>query len=204
MLKQHAQAVKSSALHNIKMNDKIVISICGGAGAGKSTLAKKLARELGDTMAARIPGDYYLKSYNTEPYEEYMNTPFKYDWEMIKQVIDTPIGLQAESPNFDFNKLIRIDKAGGKPFKICRYMIIDTILPYPKSNYTFRVSGPEDLRLKNIKERDKAQKTNSERNWQKMEITAKELDSKKYRFNLVLSSFNDVDVNVGKIVDYLK
>ncbi|MEO8514461.1 MAG: hypothetical protein ABI543_12945 [Ignavibacteria bacterium] len=186
------------------MNDKIIISICGAAGAGKSTLAKKLARELGDTMASRIPGDYYLKSYNNEPYEEYMETPFKYDWDLIKKVIDTPIGLQAESPDFDFIKLLRMDKTGGKPFTVRRYMIIDTILPYPKSNYTFRVSGPEDLRLKNIKERDKAQKTNSERNWQKMEATAKELESKKYRFNLVLSSFNDVDVNVGKIIDYLK
>ncbi len=186
------------------MNDKIVISICGAAGAGKSTLAKKLARELGDTMASRIPGDYYLKSYNDEPYEEYMNTPFKYDWDMIKKVIDTPIGLQAESPDFDFVKLIRNDKTGGKPFTIRRYMIVDTILPYPKSNYIFRVSAPEDLRLKNIKERDKAQKTNSERNWKKMEATAAELDTKKYRFNLVLSAFNDVDINVGKIVDYLK
>lgn len=186
------------------MNDKIVISICGAAGAGKSTLAKKLVKELGENMAARIPGDYYLKSYSGEPFEDYMNTPFKYDWDMIQQVINTPIGLTAETPDFDFNKLMRINKSGGKPFTIRRYMIIDTMLPYPKSNYIFRMTAPEDLRLKNIKERDKAQKTNSARNWEKMEITAKELTSRKIRFNMELSAFNEFEINVGKIIDYLK
>ncbi len=190
--------------NKLLMNDKVIISICGAAGAGKSTLAKKLVREIGEDMASRIPGDYYLKSYNNEPYEEFMETPFRYDWEMISKVINIPIGVGVETPDFDFNKLIRISKDGGKPYTTRRYMIIDTMLPYPKSNYVFRITAPEDLRLKNIKERDKAQKTNSARNWPKMEITAKELDSKKYRYNLVLSAFNDFEVNVGKILDYLK
>lgn len=186
------------------MNDKIIISICGAAGAGKSILAKKLVQLIGMDMASRIPGDYYLKSYNGEPFDEFMNTPFKYDWDMVKKVIDTPIGLQAETPDFDFNKLIRVDRKGGKPFTIRRYMIIDTMLPYPKSNYIFRITAPEDLRLKRVKERDKAQKLNSARNWKKMERTAEELGAGKFKFDMVLSGFDEPEVNAEKIKSFLR
>jgi uridine kinase len=186
------------------LNDKIIISICGAAGAGKSTLAKKLVKAIGENMATRIPGDYYLKSYNGEPFEEFMKTPFKYDWELVKKVIDTPIGLQAETPDFDFNKLIRVDKKGGKPFTVRRYMIIDTMLPYPKSNYIIKITAPEDLRLKKVKERDKAQKLNSARNWEKMEKTAEELDKLKYKFDLIVSGFDEPEVNAEKIKNILR
>ncbi len=185
------------------MNDKIIISICGAAGSGKSNIAKKLVREIGDYMASRIPSDYYLKSYNNEPYEEYMNSPFKYDWEMIKKVILTPIGLQCESPDFDFNKLIRIAKTGGKPFTSRRYMIVDSILPYPSSNFVIKINAPSDLRLSRVKDRDKAQNMNSVRNWKKMEATANELESGKYKFDLLVSAFDDPEDCVRKIMEVI-
>jgi uridine kinase len=185
------------------VNDKIIISICGAAGSGKSTLAKRLVRNIGSDMASRIPTDYYLKSYNGEDIEEYMNTPFKYDWALLKPVFEKPIGVMCETPDFDFNKLIRLDRTGGKPFTTRRYMVLDSMLPYPDSNFVFELDTPEDLRLKNVKERDRAQKTNSLRNWKKMEATARELESNDHKYDMMLSGFADVDVNAEKIKEFL-
>lgn len=185
------------------MNDKVIISICGAAGAGKSTLAKKLAEAIGFDMACRVPVDYFLKSYSQEPYDEYMNTPFKFDWELLKKVISAPIGSRCETPDFDFNKLVRKSKTDGIQFTLRRYVILDS-MPCPFADHLFRLDAPEDLRISRIKERDKRDKTNSYRNWQKMEITAKELISDKYKFDLVLSGFDEPEVNAAKIIDYLQ
>lgn len=184
------------------MNDKVIISICGAAGAGKSTLAKKLAEAIGYDMACRVPVDYFLKSYNHEPYEEYMNTPFKFDWELLKKIISVPIGLRCETPDFDFNKLVRKSKTGGIQFNLRRYVILDS-MPCPFADHLIRLEAPEDLRISRIKERDKRDKTNSYRNWRKMEVTAKELDTGKYKYNLVLSGFDEPEVNAAKIKEYL-
>lgn len=185
------------------MNDKVIISICGAAGAGKSTLAKKLAEAIGFDMACRVPVDYFLKSYSQEPYDEYMNTPFKHDWELLKKVISAPIGSRCETPDFDFHKLVRISKTGGIQFTLRRYVILDSMPRPPFADHLIRIDAPEDLRISRIKERDKRDKTNSYRNWQKMEITAKELLNRKYKFNLVLSGFDEPEMNAVKIKDYL-
>ncbi|MCC6866663.1 MAG: AAA family ATPase [Ignavibacteria bacterium] len=184
------------------MKDKVIISICGAAGAGKSTLAKKLAEAIGYDMACRIPVDYFLKSYNGEPYEEFMNTPFKFDWTFLKKVISVPINSRCETPDFDFNKLIRISRTGGIQLTLRRYIILDS-LPCPFADHLIRLDAPEDLRKSRIKDRDKKDKTNSFRNWQKMEVTAKELELGKYKYDLVLSGFDEPEANALKITEYL-
>lgn len=185
------------------MNDKIIISICGAAGTGKSTLTKKLVTVLGRDMSTRIPTDYYLKSYNGEPLEEFISTPFRYDWALLKKVFVIPIGVGCETPMFDFNKSIRLDKSGGTPFTTKRYMVLDSMLPYPDSNYVIKLEAPADLRLKRIKERDRAQKTKSARYWDKMEVTAKELESGKYRFDLKLNGMDEDELNAEKVAEFL-
>lgn len=185
-----------------KMKDKVIISICGAAGAGKSTLAKKLAEAIGFDMACRIPVDYFLKSYSGEVYDEYMNTPFKFDWDLLKKVLSAPIGSRCETPDFDFHKLVRKNKTGGIQFTLRRYVILDS-MPCPFADHLIRLDAPEDLRKSRIKERDKRDKTNSYRNWQKMEITAKELDSGNYKYDMVLSGFDEPEINAETIKEYL-
>jgi uridine kinase len=184
------------------MNDKIIISICGPAGAGKSTLAKKLVIALGRNLASRVPADYYLKSYNGEPFEEFISTPFKFDWDLLKKELKKPIGASCETPDFDFHLLVRKSKTGGIPFMVNRYMIIDS-LPYPESDYVIKLEAPADLRMSRIKERDNKDKTNSMRNWEKMEVTGRELENGKYKFDLILSGFDEPEVNAEKIVEFI-
>lgn len=185
------------------MNDKIIISICGAAGTGKSITAKKLVDTIGRDMAVRIPTDYYLKSYSGEPYEEFISTPFKYDWSLLKKVFIVPIGINSETPKFDFGKMLRLDKSGGTPFTTRRYIILDSMLPCPESNHIIKLEADKEIRLKRINERDKAQKTSSNRYWKKMEVTAAELESGKYKFDLVLNGEDEPEMNAGKIMEFI-
>jgi uridine kinase len=60
-------------------NDKIIISICGAAGTGKSALANEMTIAVGKDLGCRIPTDYFLKSSIGQEYDEFISTPFKYD-----------------------------------------------------------------------------------------------------------------------------
>jgi uridine kinase len=184
------------------MNDKIIISITGYAGSGKSTVAKALVDTLGRDIASRIPADYYLKSYNDEPYEEFITAPFKWDWDLLKKELTKPIGIKCETPDFDFRLLRRKSKSGGIPFTLNRYMIIDA-MPYPWADYLIKLEAPEDLRLSRVKARDKTWDYNSMPRWPKMELTASELESGKYKFDLILSGFDEPEVNAEKIKEFV-
>ena len=185
------------------MNDKIIISICGAAGTGKSITAKMLVDTIGRDMAVRIPTDCYLKSFSGEPYEEFISSPFRYDWGLLKKIFIVPIGINSETPKFDFGKMLRLDKSGGTPFTIRRYLILDSMLPCPESNHVIKLEADKEIRLKRINERDKAQKSSSNRYWKKMEVTAGELDSGKYNFDLVLNGEDEPEVNAGKIMEFI-
>lgn len=185
------------------MNNKIIISICGYSGSGKSTLAQKLMQVLGSNIASRVPADYYLKSYNDEPWEEFISTPFKWDWNLLKKELEKPIGTKCETPDFDFHLLRRKSKTGGIPFTINRYMIIDA-LPYPGADYLIRLEAPEDLRISRVTARDKKWNYDSTKRWPKMELTGKEIDKGNYKFDLILSGFEDPEVNAEKIKEMLK
>jgi uridine kinase len=184
------------------MKDKIIISICGAAGSGKSTLAKKLVNMIGRDMSYRIPADYYLKSYNDELHEEFMSKPFKFDWDLLKKTLNQPIETKCETPDFDFHTLRRKSKTGGIGFTIKHYMIIDS-MPYPYSDYLIKLEAPADIRFERIKERDKKDKTNSQRNWKKMEITGDELEKGNYKFDLKLNGLDAPEVNATKIIEFL-
>lgn len=184
------------------MKDKIIISICGYSCAGKSTVALKLVDALGKDIASRVPADYYLKSYNDEPWEEFISTPFKWDWQLLRKDLSKRIGTKCETPDFDFHLLRRKSKTGGIPFTINRYMIIDA-LPYPWADYLVKIEAPEDLRLARVKERDKKWSYNSMPRWPKMELTGKEIDKGNYKFDLILSGFDEPEVNAEKIKEMI-
>ncbi len=186
------------------MKDKIIISICGAAGSGKSELAKKLAKELGSHMALRIPCDYFLKSVQYDSLEEFISTPFKWDWKLLKNFLSQPISTIHEIPDYDFNKYTRISKTGGIALTIRRYIILDSILPYPESDFIIKIETPNNLRLERLKARDKKWNSNVVKNWNKLELTAKQLNNANTKFDLLLNGSSDVKDNVQCVVEFLE
>jgi uridine kinase len=186
------------------MKDKIIISICGAAGSGKSELAKQLVKELGSHMALRIPCDYFLKSVQYNSFEEFISAPFKWDWKLLKNFLSHPIGTINEIPDYDFHKYIRLNKTGGITLTIRRYIFLDSTLPYPESNFTILLEAPADLRMQKLKERDKKWNSNVVKNCDKLELTAKQLMDGNYKFDLVLNGGLEVEENVQKVIEFLK
>jgi uridine kinase len=186
------------------MKDKIIISICGAAGSGKSELAKHLAKTLGSHMALRIPCDYFLKSVQYNSFEEFISTPFKWDWKLLKNFISHPIGTVHEIPEYDFNKYVRLSKTGGITLIIRRYIFLDSTLPYPESNCTVLLEAPEGNRMQRLKERDKKWNSNVVKNWDKLELTAKLLKEGNIKFDLTLNSSLAAEENVERVVEFLK
>lgn len=184
------------------MKDKIIISICGAAGSGKSELAKHLAKELGSHMALRIPCDYFLKSVHYDSFEEFITTPFKWDWKLLKNFLSQPISTFHEIPDFDFNRFKRISKTGGIALTIRRYIFLDSMLPYPESDLIIKLETPAELRMERLKVRDKKWSSNAVKNWDKLELTASNLSDCKCR--LVLNGNINVEENLECVINFLR
>lgn len=57
---------------------RVVVSVAGAAGSGKSQLALAVVQVLGDEDAARVPMDYFIEP-RIVPMELWMTQPLAYD-----------------------------------------------------------------------------------------------------------------------------
>lgn len=106
---------------------RIVISICGASGSGKSQLSKVLVAHLGSEASVRIPGDYYLLP-ACGPLADYFRTPLHYDWPLLDAVLSVAEATTVTTPDFDFVHFRRRGASAGKTFTLrricdCRYHV---------------------------------------------------------------------------------
>ncbi|APW99479.1 uridine kinase [Halobiforma lacisalsi AJ5] len=83
-----------------------VIGIAGGTGAGKTTVARTLAEEVGEPVT-RIPLDNYYEDLSNLEYEERADVnydhPSAFEWELLREQLDTLLmGQPIEMPQYDF------------------------------------------------------------------------------------------------------
>ncbi|SFC06043.1 uridine kinase [Halobiforma haloterrestris] len=83
-----------------------VIGIAGGTGAGKTTVARTLAEEVGEPVT-RIPLDNYYEDLSHLEYEERAEVnydhPSAFEWELLREQLDTLLmGQPIEMPQYDF------------------------------------------------------------------------------------------------------
>jgi len=83
-----------------------VIGIAGGTGAGKTTVARLVARSVGDS-ATRIPLDNYYEDLSHLPFEEReavnYDHPSAFEWELVREQLSSLLdGSPIEMPTYDF------------------------------------------------------------------------------------------------------
>src|SRR5215213_100447 len=95
------------ATRPMRANRMAILSIYGPAGAGKSQLAKAVAERLGSDRCARVPADYYLLPTGVQPAIGFRE-PLRYDWALLRRLLDLPKGTATSTPDFDFERLRRV------------------------------------------------------------------------------------------------
>ncbi len=176
---------------------RIVISICGRSGAGKSQLAKQLVAHLGAEACSRVPTDYYLLP---DPTGEIL----VYDWPLLAQTLTLPDGTEYTTPDFDFDRFIRRALIGGKPFCLRPVMVVDAMLPYPNADCTFLLEAPENERRRRITARDAVWRTRVIDRWNQNEKTLDSFAISMYHYFMVLNGLEPVETNSQKIVVFLR
>lgn len=150
----------------------IVVTICGGSGAGKSKLAQAIVRRLGDLQAARVPVDWYI-----EPrppgmsIEEFKCLPVSFDWDILRRDLHHPVGTRIEPPNLDFTTFRRAPGLSGHQVVIRPLMLLDGMQPYPDADVVVLLDVSEDERYRRVKERDQEWGTTVHDRWSQVERT---------------------------------
>jgi uridine kinase len=182
---------------------RIIISICGGSGSGKSMLAKHLAEKLGPEIAARIPTDFYLKTNHYCSREEFLQHPLQYDWELLTTILGGVDGTWITSPIYDFIHFERIAAEGGRSFILRPIMIMDAMIPYPIANIALFMRCPDEERKRRIIERDQQWRTRVIDYWNVHQVTLKNLLCSSPRFDLELDGLEPVETNVERVLSLL-
>jgi len=91
-----------------------VIGIAGGTGAGKTTVARRIAEGVGDAVT-RIPLDNYyedLRHLDAEEREQVnYDHPSAFEWELLRDQVSTLLeGRAIEMPVYDFERHVRRDE----------------------------------------------------------------------------------------------
>ncbi len=174
--------------------DKFIVSIFGGSGSGKSTLAVRLVEMFGDHRAVRIPSDYFLCSYNRPP------RTLDYDWELLEEVLGQEGGTMISIPTYDFQLFRRLSLESEKRMVMRPLVIIDSMVPYPKSNFTVLLTCDEIERQRRIIERDQRWKTDVIRYWDLHQSTLEKALQNGTLINLELNGENTIEENALRIL----
>lgn len=142
-----------------------VVSLCGAAGAGKSTLAVALAEAVGE-RASRVPADYYLLA------TEDRTAPLRWDWTRLAADLARPPSTTVTTPAIDFTSLCRGVAGDRRSFVIRPLMLIDAMQPFPSADLVIRLVAPREVRRARLAERDQCWGTVVLAHWDRLESTA--------------------------------
>lgn len=185
-------------------NFRTVISICGGSGCGKSSLALRLVQVIGPERSCRIPTDFYLRSNPYPSLAEFFQHPLSYDWDLLEQNLHAGDGALVSNPVYDFVNFQRIAEDGCRPVVLHPIIILDAMRPYPKADLTILVNCPEEERKRRIIERDIRWKTRVIDFWELHQVTLADIVSESPQFDLALDGTASLNNNVTKVLSLLR
>jgi uridine kinase len=93
----------------------LVIGLAGGAGSGKTTVAKAIVRAAGEGNVTFLPQDAYYRAQSDVPFEVRVQTnydePSAFDTELLLEHIDTLLRKESVArPVYDFAQYDRADR----------------------------------------------------------------------------------------------
>ena len=147
----------------------VIVSLCGAAGAGKSTLAVALAATYGE-WASRVPADYSLLP-PADPAGS-----LRWDWDRLLADLSRPLGTTVMTPAVDFTTLRRSEDGDRQSFVVRPLMLVDAMQPCPAADLIIRLAGPPDARRARLAERDRRWDTAVLDRWDRLEATVATTD----------------------------
>jgi len=122
-----------------------VIGIAGGTGAGKTTVARLVTRDLGDDVT-RIPLDNYYEDLTHLDFDERQSVnydhPSAFEWDLLREHLETLLdGRSVEMPQYDFE--VHNRKADTVTVEPTDVIVLEGILAL----YDEEINEMMDLRL---------------------------------------------------------
>lgn len=132
------------------MNDeKLIGSVFGDSGAGKTRLARAIVEEMGEDAACAINADYFLHDRNGKPLPE-----MTCDFALLASVISQPAGTLCHYPEYDFVAFHRIGLSGPLTFHLRRTVIVDQMHPSPNADVFIHLDMPFREAVDRLLQRD--------------------------------------------------
>lgn len=161
--------MKAQEKANTNEPSKIVL-IAGGSASGKTTLASRLAQELGAERATVLAQDRYYRHHPSLSFDQraVMNfdDPSSIDWELLHtHANDLVNGQTVDAPVYDFAEHLREDRTettGGTPIVIIEgmYVLVQPELLAMADLKVFVECDPGEMLIRRL-ERDQEQRGRS-------------------------------------------
>lgn len=182
---------------------RVVVSVAGAAGSGKSQLALAVVQVLGDEDAARVPMDYFIEP-RIVPMELWLTQPLAYNRKAVDAILRAPDGTVRLCPPFDFTALTRSDASGErKRIPIRPVMVLDAMEPWPDADLSVLVETPKPVRYRRIVERDIRWGSRVIDRWEHLELCRQHIQSLDHQYDLTLDGEQPLNDNAARIVEAL-
>ena len=147
--------------------DVFVLGICGGSGAGKTTLCEGLTERLGETGASVLAFDAYYRDLSHLPFDERRRGNFDHpdslDRDLFLQHLDAlKQGIDVDVPVYDFSTHTmtgRFEHVAAAPLLLVEGILLLAFEDAAaRLDYSIFMDVPEDVRLRRRIQRDMSER----------------------------------------------
>ena len=144
-----------------------VFGICGGSGAGKTTLTRRMVERLGDAEASVLAFDAYYRDLSHLPFAERracnFDHPDSLDVDLFLQHLDAlRQGIDVDVPVYDFSTHTfssRFEHVAAAPVLLVEGILLLAFEEVAsRLDYSIFLDAPEEVRLKRRVQRDMAER----------------------------------------------
>ena len=128
---------------------KLIVSVFGESGAGKTSLTRALAQEMGEELLCVVNADYYLEDRGSKALYELTS-----DFDLLASHLSQPVGTLCHYPEYDFVAFKRISLHGPLTFSLRPIIIVEQMHPYPNADLYIHLDLPWRVAVERVLRRD--------------------------------------------------